>query len=167
MSFLGAAISIEVRVSKSNGPQIGTQAPPSASGTAMPPHLHPRSGWTTSLFTTTLLASFFVVGMPHILPCPAPRTDLADAGTLGDGQRRRRRKRPTTEATDVGTIEATPEELVGEGALMARKARECPVPKPSGLIGEVLGFKQEDKAQPLPPIRLETRRPQLKPSRGG
>ena len=43
-----------------------------------PPHLHPRSRTTSSLFATTLVLSFFVVGLPHILPCPAPRTVLAD-----------------------------------------------------------------------------------------
>jgi len=105
--------------------------------------------------------------MPHILPCPAPRTDFADAGTTGDGQRKRWRKRPTADATAGETMDRTPEELVDEGALMTRKARECPVPKPSGLIGEVLGFKKDDKGHPPPPIRVETRRPQLKPSREG
>ncbi|KAG6986749.1 hypothetical protein G7Y79_00073g098480 [Physcia stellaris] len=46
----------------------------------MPPHpsLHPRSRLTTSLFTSTLLLSFLVVGMPHILPCPRPRVEYSD-----------------------------------------------------------------------------------------
>lgn len=29
-----------------------------------------------------------------------------------------------------------------------RKARECPVPKPGGLLGQVMGF-QNDKAEPM------------------
>ena len=45
----------------------------------MPPHLHPRSRMTSSLFATTVVASFLVVGLPHILPCPAPRVAYADA----------------------------------------------------------------------------------------
>jgi cytochrome c oxidase assembly factor 2 len=130
----------------------------------MPSHLHPRSRWTTSLFTTTLLASFLVVGMPHILPCPVPRTDFADAGNLGDGQRRRRRKRPAAEVTDTEELaEQTTDELQDEGAAMARKARECPVPKPGGLIGEVLGFKKTEEGD-TPPVRLETVRGRSRPA---
>ena len=40
---------------------------------------------------------------------------------------------------------------------MARKARECPVPKPGGLIGEVLGFKKTAEGQ-TPPVKVETAR---------
>lgn len=38
---------------------------------------------------------------------------------------------------------------------MVRKARECPVPKPGGLIGEVLGFKKTEEGN-TPPVRVET-----------
>jgi cytochrome c oxidase assembly factor 2 len=89
----------------------------------MPPHLHPHSRLTTSLFTTTLVASFLVVGMPHIIPCPAPRTDFAE-GEM-NGEKRRRRK---------GIVKGAPE-----------KRRECPEPKPKGLVGEVLGFTSKDE----------------------
>ncbi len=131
----------------------------------MPPHLHPRSRWTTSLFTTTLLASFLVVGMPHILPCPVPRTDFADAGEIGDGQRRRRRKRPAVaEPVAHALVDGKEEDLVEEEILMTRKARECPVPKPSGLIGEVLGFKKTDQGH-TPSIRVETVGSRSRPSR--
>ncbi|KAH6856637.1 hypothetical protein B0I37DRAFT_443286 [Chaetomium sp. MPI-CAGE-AT-0009] len=47
-----------------------------------PPHLHPRSRMTSSLFATTVLASFLVVALPHILPCPAPRRAYADGGDM-------------------------------------------------------------------------------------
>lgn len=102
--------------------------------------------------------------MPHILPCPAPRTDYADAGTAGDGQRKRRRKRPAAESTVDGTTDRGSAELEEESALLARKTRECPVPKPSGLIGEVLGFKKGDIERPIlaPIVRIETAGPNPK-----
>ncbi|EAQ88107.1 hypothetical protein CHGG_04726 [Chaetomium globosum CBS 148.51] len=37
---------------------------------------------TSSLFATTVLASFLVVALPHILPCPAPRRAYADEGDM-------------------------------------------------------------------------------------
>ena len=103
----------------------------------MPPHLHPRSRLTTSLFSTTLLVSFLVVGMPHILPCPAPRTDFADSGSMKDGRRRRVKRR--VESSDIS------EEEVTETEAMMRKAHECPVPKPKGIVGRVLGFENRDE----------------------
>src|ERR1700761_7663650 len=49
----------------------------------MPPHLHPRSTATSTLFAGTLLASFIVVGIPHVFPCPRPRTGYAaDTGQI-------------------------------------------------------------------------------------
>lgn len=89
----------------------------------MPPHLHPRSRSTLSLFTATLGVSFVVVGLPHLFPCPAPRRTFADSDptmTTADGQqiqiqriRRKRRKDqdpgrdaivdPMTDTTAPGT----------------------------------------------------------------
>lgn len=37
---------------------------------------------------------------------------------------------------------------------MRKKAHECPVPKPPGIIGRILGFKSEDSTE-------EESRPQL------
>ncbi|KAH8728587.1 hypothetical protein GQ44DRAFT_674905 [Phaeosphaeriaceae sp. PMI808] len=90
----------------------------------MPPHLHPRSRMTTSLFTTTLMISFLVVAAPHLLPCPVdPRTFADSADPTSEARRARRREK------------------------LAPK-RECPVPKPGGLMGQVLGWKEDsDKAK--------------------
>jgi cytochrome c oxidase assembly factor 2 len=44
----------------------------------MPPALHPKSLSTASLFTSTAILAFLVVGAPHILPCPAPKQQYAD-----------------------------------------------------------------------------------------
>lgn len=121
----------------------------------MPPHLHPRSRLTSSLFLTTLFASFFVVVLPHALPCPAPRIALADEVVVGEDGRRRRRKRKsvegaeeTTEANVVKTEIFKPEiageedmDDISQQAKERRLRRECPLPKPGGKMGELLGFK--------------------------
>lgn len=72
----------------------------------MPSHLHPRSRMTSSLFATTILASFFVVGLPHILPCPRPSSTRMMEGeqVFADENgrpRRRRRKVPRPTATST------------------------------------------------------------------
>jgi len=108
----------------------------------MPPHLHPRSRLTSSLFATTLFASFFVVALPHALPCPAPRVLYADDGTPIP---RRKRRKPAICGTDEeggvkeGCSEGEAPERI-EGGKRELK-RECPVPKPGGIVGEILGFK--------------------------
>jgi cytochrome c oxidase assembly factor 2 len=93
---------------------------------------------TSSLFGMTVFASFFVVALPHMLPCPAPRVKFAD-GEMPDGKRRRRRN-PEITATPEGNIV----EFNGvEGdEIRAKTKRECPVPKPGGAVGELLGFKK-------------------------
>ncbi|KAI1853239.1 hypothetical protein JX265_000262 [Neoarthrinium moseri] len=109
----------------------------------MPPHLHPRSRMTSSLFGLTIAASFFVVGLPHVLPCPAPRVRLADSETTADGtRRRRRRKSDATEVKDgIAQFESTTEDFERLAAKDAAK-RECPVPKPGGVIGGLMGFNK-------------------------
>ena len=75
--------------------------------------------------------------MPHILPCPAPRTDFADSDPAKSGRRRRVRRR-------VEAPNSTEEES-SESEMMVKKAHECPVPKPKGIIGRVLGFQDKDE----------------------
>ncbi|KAL8774462.1 MAG: hypothetical protein Q9209_000835 [Squamulea sp. 1 TL-2023] len=122
----------------------------------MPSHLHPRSRMTTSLFGTTLLVSFLVVGMPHILPCPAPRTHFTDYEITEDGKQRRRR-RPLAKHSDriendVAAQEQAsinePPMRAGEDETLRRKAHECPVPKPGGRLGEIFGFPRKDEKLP-------------------
>ncbi|KAJ6005885.1 hypothetical protein N7451_003829 [Penicillium sp. IBT 35674x] len=94
----------------------------------MPPHLHPRSRSTMSLFAGTLLASLVVVGMPHVFPCPAPRRTFADSEMTitADGQQ-------VPQVTTFFQMEEEAEKLTHIG-------HECPVPKPKGVLGELLGF---------------------------
>ncbi|KAK4155800.1 hypothetical protein C8A00DRAFT_41635 [Chaetomidium leptoderma] len=151
-----------------------------------PPHLHPRSRMTSSLFATTVVASFLVVALPHLLPCPAPqrRTYYADDGgvmpsspgaadaadsTTTTGVRRTRVRRVRRVVVEegqgrgggeeeeengggVGIVEFRPGAGAGAGAgagegdgIAGRRRvrgekRECPVPKPGGILGEWLGF---------------------------
>lgn len=105
---------------------------------------------TSSLFATTMLASFFVVALPHALPCPAPRITYADGEIIEDenGRRRRRRRvQQQSQEAQGGVVQfnnITQQDLVDhEGT---RSKRECPVPKPGGKVGELLGFKQSNKS---------------------
>ncbi|KAI4129692.1 MAG: hypothetical protein LQ341_006538 [Variospora aurantia] len=123
----------------------------------MPSHLHPRSRTTTSLFGLTLAASFLVVGMPHIIPCPVPRTQFADTEITEDGKRRRRRRicvdnpdleKPESSSPSYTAIEKDVAITEEERDALIKKAHECPVPKPRGRIGEMLGFVKEEGTKP-------------------
>ncbi|RDW62965.1 uncharacterized protein DSM5745_10076 [Aspergillus mulundensis] len=131
----------------------------------MPPHLHPRSRSTTGLFAGTLLASLVVVGIPHVFPCPAPRTTFADSEMIigPDGQqiqrvRRRRRKDAEMLAQEGNMLPQKPTntadeeiatflQLEEEAKQYANIRHECPVPKPTGVIGSLLGFPKGTDAQ--------------------
>lgn len=98
---------------------------------------------TSSLFATTVAASFLVVGLPHILPCPAPRVTYAEGEIVvgEDGKRRRRKRRETPEVKDgIVQFESTPADAESMRLQAERSKRECPVPKPGGMLGEWLGF---------------------------
>lgn len=98
------------------------------SSTTMPSHLHPRSRSTSILFTGTLLAGFIVVGLPHILPCPAPRKRFADSTEqilIGpDGQQirlqRQRRRRKVEEPREDSAGVGSPETLTSNVQLSSR-----------------------------------------------
>ncbi|ORY16764.1 hypothetical protein BCR34DRAFT_475702 [Clohesyomyces aquaticus] len=112
----------------------------------MPPHLHPRSRMTTSLFSTTLMISFLVVAAPHLLPCPVDTRTLADSANpdaLSGKPRRQRRKAPKEETcNDVMSEERQKQK---EATEWRAPKRECPVPKPGGLIGQVLGVRKDEE----------------------
>lgn len=121
-------------------------------------HLHPRSRSTSTLFTATLLISFLVVGAPHLLPCPADRRQFADSFETPDGKRYRR-KRKDVEAVNEDTPEIEASE---DGSMLGSKPkRECPVPKPGGIVGQIMGFKSEERPKPSEVIvqPLDNRRP--------
>lgn len=130
----------------------------------MPPHLHPRSLTTTSLLGTTLLVSFLVVGMPHIIPCPAPRLAFAEGEKISiseeGGGRMRRRRRKADQGQEASISEEESVTLLDQrNQSIKKKARECPVPKPMGIIGSLLGSgKGEEEAAIAPKVRIETRK---------
>jgi cytochrome c oxidase assembly factor 2 len=101
---------------------------------------------TMSLFTTTLMFSFLVVAAPHIMPCPVdPRTLADSADPTGENRRRRRRRIPEEEGCNDAMRDDRRRRQLIEEKLAAK--RECPVPKPGGLIGQVLGVKAEDEQE--------------------
>jgi cytochrome c oxidase assembly factor 2 len=96
---------------------------------------------TTSLFTTTLMVSFLVVAAPHLIPCPVDPRTLADSpDPTGQNRRRRRRRIPEEETCNDVMSEERRKQMALEEKLNPK--RECPVPKPGGLIGQVLGLKE-------------------------
>ncbi|KAH8879198.1 hypothetical protein GQ53DRAFT_45843 [Thozetella sp. PMI_491] len=113
-----------------------------------PPHLHPRSRLTSSLFATTVVVSFVVVGLPHILPCPAPRVAFAEGEAPDGTQRRRRRRKPEGAESEEGVVRIArrPEDKLAQPTTGSK--RECPVPKPGGLVGELLGFNRTASQDP-------------------
>lgn len=107
---------------------------------------------TSSLFATTVIASFFVVALPHLLPCPVPRAKYADGEVIVDenGRRRRWRRRDMTPATPqspdgIVQFDQTTDEYADPAS--ERSRRECPVPKPGGMLGQWLGFHKTDHGQ--------------------
>ncbi|RKF56923.1 Hypothetical protein GcM3_191024 [Golovinomyces cichoracearum] len=113
----------------------------------MSSHLHPRSRLTSSLFATTLFASIFVVVLPHILPCPAPRR-VAFSDDGGSGSRIQvPSTNPMRQNNPVNSErQGSPTDIMKDGTqnLYTKQNpshRECPIPKPRGFFGDLLGFK--------------------------
>ncbi|KAF1966114.1 hypothetical protein BU23DRAFT_603799 [Bimuria novae-zelandiae CBS 107.79] len=130
----------------------------------MPPHLHPRSRSTMSLFTTTLMVSFLVVATPHLLPCPVDPRTLADSPEPEalSGRPRRRRRAPKEETCHE--VMSEERRVTKEAGEWATPKRECPVPKPGGLIGQVLGLKKEEGEEvEQPSITTQIQRARRKP----
>ena len=99
-----------------------------------------------------------VVGLPHVLPCPAPRVVYAD-GELPDGTQRRRRRRKPESTDGVDEVIHVPSKLGDiESSRIDRAKRECPVPKPGGVVGELLGFHKSTASESNP-------RPESQPNR--
>jgi len=88
--------------------------------------------------------------LPHVLPCPVDRRKFADSGETLDGKPRRRRKRSGA-ATPNATagIEQPQSTAAMEEDGDLRRQRECPVPKPGGLVGQIMGFAQKEREKPV------------------
>lgn len=81
-----------------------------------------------------------------------------------DVQRKRRRKNaPMDEASPTGEDGIACSVLREEG--LSRRPRECPVPKPGGLIGQIMGFRNHDRERPVVKVENGKARPP-KPTKG-
>ncbi|KAK5129322.1 hypothetical protein LTR08_003602 [Meristemomyces frigidus] len=134
-------------------------------------YLHPSSRTTGTLFTGTLAVCFLVVALPHLLPCPVDRRQFAETIEMPDGTVRRRRRK--TQHVGVAAVD-TP--LENEGAVLAlaedrrseaKPKRECPVPKPGGLVGKVMGFEQRGRERPTEVVLQMPRARKTKEEIGG
>lgn len=125
----------------------------------MPPHMHPRSLTTASLFTTTLMVSFLVVAAPHLVPCPVDPRTLTDSA---DPTKRRRRRRPqdAEDAADALSEQQRIEERFNP-------KRECPIPKPGGLVGQVLAMGRGRKTEDVDDGRVTREVGRLRRREGG
>ena len=81
---------------------------------------------------------------------------------MEDGKRRRRRRTSeglSEEGTGADSSKRIPLHISEEEkALMRKKAHECPVPKPPGIVGRLLGFKGEDSREERPRPRIVTQK---------
>jgi len=75
--------------------------------------------------------------MPHIFPCPVDRRQYADSGPDSSKRRRRRAQKENDDATTTTT-----KVFVEDADTMAQR-RACPVPKPNGLLGQIMGFTED------------------------
>lgn len=81
---------------------------------------------------------------------------------MEDGKRRRRRRTSeglSEEGNGADSSKRIPLHISEEEkALMRKKAHECPVPKPPGIVGRLLGFKGEDSREGQPRPRVVTQK---------
>lgn len=81
---------------------------------------------------------------------------------MEDGKRRRRRRTSEglgEEGNGADSRQRIPLHISEEEkALMRKKAHECPVPKPPGIVGRLLGFKGEDSREEQPRPRVVTQK---------
>lgn len=77
------------------------------------------------------------------------RRQFADSIEGPDGKVRRRRRRKDVEGSSAesGNTQALGQDSIGEG--IRSRDRECPVPKPGGLIGQMMGFEQKQQGKPV------------------
>jgi cytochrome c oxidase assembly factor 2 len=116
-----------------------------------PPHLHPRSSATSTLFGVTLLASFVVVGIPHIFPCPRPKNGRLSAPQ--DLKIPTNHDRQTQlQKTELEIEEEILRQIEVEAAQYESQRRECPVPKPRKVLETLLGRQEalEEKTNKRP-----------------
>ena len=79
-----------------------------------------------------------------MLPCPVNPRQFADTIEGPDGQLTKRRRRRKEQSPDEGLGQITEE----ANMMDIKRKRECPMPKPGGLVGQIMGFKEGEKEKP-------------------
>jgi cytochrome c oxidase assembly factor 2 len=124
----------------------------------MPPILHPKSPQTLSLFTTTLVLAFGVVTLPHVFPCPVDHR--RKMYTDGETPERRRRRKMAESGSTISDDSSSAASQHSDISARDPSKRECPVPKPTGLIGQLFGFKETLEKQET--VKVEIANPNVK-----
>jgi cytochrome c oxidase assembly factor 2 len=71
---------------------------------------------------------------------------------MPDGTRRRRKRRKCVEKegqeslTDGSLVEESSDDEGTLGSIERLKRGECPIPKPGGIVGEILGFRESSSS---------------------
>lgn len=74
-------------------------------------------------------------------------------------RRRQRRQRKGAQGQEDSISEEESMILLDQRKETIKKARECPVPKPMGIIGSLLGSGNGEKEAAIPPkVRVETKK---------
>lgn len=158
LSLLASACSKDLSEEAASPPSSTTvSALDGIAGTTIMHYLHPRSRTTGTLFTTTLAISFAVVALPHLLPCPVDRRQFADSYETPDGRIVRRRKKRCVQDAADGSENV---ESMSDALADTRPQRECPLPKPGGIVGQIMGFTKDERQKPTEVIvqSLQTKR---------
>lgn len=94
---------------------------------------------------------------------------MADTDLTGehDGDRRKRRKRvDLNELIDEeDDVEGASVSLAKESERLKKQGHECPMPKPGGIVGEVLGFGKKDDRMRRPRLEVVVENQEEKKSR--
>ena len=59
-----------------------------------------------------------------------------------DGKVRKRRRKPISDGEDAAGQTAA-------SSTLSSRDRECPVPKPGGRVGQMMGFEKQEKQKPM------------------
>lgn len=84
-----------------------------------------------------------------------------------NGDRRRKRRIETNGVDEEeDDVEVTSISLAEEGERIKKQGHECPIPKPGGIVGEVLGLgKRDDRMKKLRPEVVVERQEEKKSRR--
>jgi hypothetical protein len=81
-----------------------------------------------------------------------------------DGRPMQQRRRPTSNdnitSAELPVTKRAAATKIDSDETIGRRERECPVPKPAGLLGRILGFNHQDRPERLPVVVENSKSPQ-------